>query len=73
MFRNLVIQGMLLRDVRKLKSDVKTIHKSNASMNAEIMKIKGPRESDNPWQIGVPYGHGYRTKRDSSKSRRRKI
>ena len=42
-------------------------------MNAEIMKIKGPRESDNPWQIGVPYGHGYRTKRDSSKSRRRKL
>ena len=68
-FRNIVIQARLTKEVRKLRSDVKTLHKSIASMNAEILKLKGPQESDNPWQIGVPYG--YRNKRDSSRTRRR--
>ena len=49
-------QGKLSKDVSKLRAEVKTHHKSVASLQSEMDKLRGPRV-DNPWQIGVPYGY----------------
>ena len=60
----IVEYGGLAERHRKIKTEVKSFHKSNASLRWELDQMRGSKVQDNPWQVGVPYGyHGTGTGR----------
>ena len=65
----IVEYGGLAERHRKIKTEVKTLHKSNANMRWELDQMRGPRVQDNPWinQAAMPYGFHGNGRRDGSR------
>jgi len=51
------MQGKLSKEVSRLRMEVRSVNKSLGNINWELDQIKGRQRSDNPWQLGVPYGY----------------
>ena len=60
----IVEYGGLAERHRKIKTEVKSCHKSNASLRWELDQMRGSKVQDNPWQVGVPYGYHGTGRRD---------
>ena len=63
----IVEYGGLAERHRKIKTEVKGFHKSNANMRWELDQMRGSRVQENPWQVGVPYGYHANARREGGR------
>ena len=63
----IVEYGGLAEKHRKIKTEVKGFHKSNANMRWELDQMRGSRVQENPWQVGVPYGYHGNARREGGR------